>query len=213
MLQEDYRVNVEECLRKVNLAEDAWEKYDVLRSEYSSYVNRNRSNIKIAIVGNAPFPTEPEGIPFCRETWDKQAKGNCSGKTILETVFDTDIQGLKRKFETPVHFFFWLASQGIIFLNRFQEDVLTRNVVRDFSEKVVLCGKATHELSSGELIKVLHPSHQAKSRNDAEWDGTWANQESFFEKIMDLNNDAGQNAKWNIEQVCLQIQEMPDNVE
>lgn len=212
MSQEDYQMKVDECLREVNLTEDEWGKYDILRRAYSSYVNQNRSNIKVAIVGNTPFPTEPEGIPFCRETWDKQANGNCSGKTVLETMFNIDVQALRRKFETPVHFFFWLVSQGVVFLNRFQEDVLTRDVVRDFPEKTILCGNSAHELLNGEMMKVLHPSHQAKSQNIAEWDGTWANQERFFEKIINLNDDAGQNAKRNIEQVCSRIQETPDNV-
>lgn len=211
MLQEEYRTKVEECLLKVNSSENIWEKYEVLRSEYSLYVNQNRSNIKIAVVGKAPFPTAPEGIPFCRETWDKQANGNCSGKTVLETMFNTDIQALSQKFETPIHFFFWLVSQGIVFLNRFQEDALTRDIVNELSAKVILCGNDAHELSNNVSIKILHPSRLAAANNLADWENTWSTQDQFIAKMIQLDEDNASNIKACIHDVCQKIQHIRDD--
>ena len=97
------------------------------------YLERaEKVGIRLTIVGASPFPTKPTYIPFCNETWTRQAR--YSGLSILGTLgFEHDLlnslksrergekdykkSNLGGQFESPKLLFESLLRLGIVFMN------------------------------------------------------------------------------------------------
>jgi len=88
-----------------------------LPDNYLKILNET-DTIELVIIGKDPYPGDPVGIPFCKDTWGELFKYNCSGRYVLNALGyeENDIQ--KGKYGCPSTFFEYLATKrGIAFLN------------------------------------------------------------------------------------------------
>ena len=210
VLDEYQKKKVDEIIKTLETKKDLWDKYDYLHKEYSAFVKENEEKIRVVIVGKAPFPTDPEGIAFCRGKWDDLSKENCSGNTVLNALFG-DFSEVKGKFCGPIKFFFWLASQGIVFLNRYLENPLVREFASKDKLNMILCGEEAHKISDSK-IKLIHPSNLAKAQNEKSWKETWENHNSFIAKIKTLKSDEVDDIKSVLNSVIKNISNIETNL-
>lgn len=179
-MKHNEKINLDVIL---NAIDNEWQRYRLLKDTYEQFVSFHYNEIKVAIVGNSPYPQSPIGIAFCRSSWDNLNKENCSGNNLLRALVGMDVEQLSQKFHSLISFFFWLATKGIIFLNRYQEDDFTRKVVADNSGKIILCGKKSHSLGPNEKFKVPHPSNQAKAQDKQSWSEIWEKFDTFCNNL------------------------------
>lgn len=156
--------------------------------------------IKLVIMGKDPFPTNPNGIPFCKPTWDEQLAANSSGFVVLNSLGVDRVD--QKKFTEPRELFLELANHGIVFLNVVYE-YLGGNKLRmrnpqhlnwrelafeinepllDQAENIVLCGEAEKNRWNGVVYpnaaEVVHPeirnriSPVESTRQD--WERNWS---------------------------------------
>lgn len=200
-----------ECKEECNLEsifgaiKDEWQRYRLLKDAYEQFVSFYYNEIKVAIVGNSPYPQSPIGIAFCRNSWEELSKENCSGHNLLHALLGMDVAQLRSKFPSPISFFFWLASKGVVFLNRYQEDDFTRKVVSDNSGKVILCGEKAHSLGLKEKYKFPHPSNQAKAQNEEKWNAVWEDAETLRRKLDDLDHSFASAIKKALDDIVTEL--------
>jgi len=79
-------------------------------TEYLENAEKNAKNIKLVIIGQDPFPTDANGIPFCKN--DLKNIKNTSGGYILKRLgipsFDAN---------DGISTFYELLEKGVLFLN------------------------------------------------------------------------------------------------
>lgn len=153
------------------------------------------ARIRLVIMGKDPYPSNPVGIPFCKETWKEQTKGNCSGLFVLQSL-SIDIDKSKAKYGSPKELFVALAGRGVVFLNvsyHFIGKPISRNMhmaqlkgaakVNDAylkkARNIVLCGEARKCGWFGQVpenaLSVVHPDirNKNKSSRRKQWMEWW----------------------------------------
>jgi len=128
-----------------------WDGYFPLPPDYLELWHR-RGTFSLCIVGKDPYPTNPVGIPFCKETW-KELDYRTSGTYVLRSL------GMYRKTPAPRDAFMQLAQEGVGFLNatywflgrsfakRHHQSLVAADLAVNLplmakSTKVLLCGEA-----------------------------------------------------------------------
>jgi uracil DNA glycosylase len=89
--------------------------YHPLPASYLDVLSTNNF-FKLVIIGKDPFPTAPTGIPFCKSSWIEHEQANNSGLYVLRSLW-IDLNGAKHRYSVPAGLFYYLATQGIVFLN------------------------------------------------------------------------------------------------
>lgn len=157
------------------------------------------SRINILIVGQDPYPTNANGVAFCKNSYYEQFLEDCSGGRVLLALGITKeiARGMARK--NPKNLFFRLLNDcGICFTNMIDvpmdqlsveqvEAEIRKAQSRNFpllqtSKLVVVLGKGTAKRLFAEYypdyepdLTLIHPSLRARSGSEAEWDSTWGN--------------------------------------
>jgi hypothetical protein len=116
--------------------------------------------IKLIIMGKDPYPEDPTGIPFCKNTWNAMFQYTCSGRYVLSVLGYKRKKILKGKYGCPAEFFKYLAGKrGIVFLNisyyyiggslrkkeheGFIEDAMATNMpIMEKAKSIIICGAA-----------------------------------------------------------------------
>lgn len=144
-----------------------------------SYLNhiRDQNQIRLIIMGKDPYPTNANGVPFCKPTWTEQLDSSYSGYHIFRSL-GIESKSLETSFDNPIDYFIFLSFRGIIFLNlsysyiggpirRARHNAQLRegfNINRPFLEtasNIILCGEAKKNRWNGHnysnSIEVVHP--------------------------------------------------------
>lgn len=153
--------------------------------------------IRLLIVGQDPYPTNSNGVAFCKNSYYELFQEDCSGGIVLKSM---GIDKEKARIISPKNpknlFYELLTSCGICFINVFnklydklsiEEINLVANETRQFniqiikkSKTIVLLGKGKTKSTFEEYYPdisyqhvFIHPSLKAKTGNEAEWAETW----------------------------------------
>lgn len=156
----------------------------------------NTEGVKLLIVGETPYPTHAvENIAFCKRNRKEQVEYNCSGRFVLCSL-GVDFTKVTEKFNNPQEMFSVMSELGVVFQNAYLDlnsdnspsrksrnqkiDTLIQN-----SNKVVLCGRETHNLSEdvpGKIFKVIHPAARCKSYCK-EWMMYWGSHQNLLKVL------------------------------
>lgn len=167
----------------------------LLPASYKRIIKKVK-DVYLAIVGKAPYPQQPVGIPFCKETWKEIEAHNCSGLYVLRSL-GISISKVKQNY-TPVSLFEKLARLGIVFLNVSYD--LINGPLRKKSHKeslrnalqinspifkkathIILCGDAKKNFWFGDNLEnfktVIHPDIRNRSKKRwHSWSQTWSDE-------------------------------------
>lgn len=155
----------------------------------------NSSSIKRIIIGRDPYPSDPMGIPFCKNDWSL-LDNKSAGLFILNTFHKIN------KRQELIEHFYEMARLGTIVLNAsyfFMGGTYKKKLHQDFvqksweqiNKKLILNLNANGEIllcgDSGIMMKdiieknniratikyVSHPCLQSRNKNKDKWDKTW----------------------------------------
>jgi uracil DNA glycosylase len=167
--------------------------------------------IKLVIMGKDPYPTNPNGIPFCKPTWNEQLAENSSGNIIFNSLGIVHIN--QELYLEPKDFFIELATQGVVFLNLIYE-YLEGNKVRknrhrilladafrinqpylDITEHIVFCGEANknrwNDVLYDNAIEAVHPDMRNRNspvhRISENWLQFWSSNSLIVRFSLSLN--------------------------
>lgn len=161
--------------------------------DYLDVIN-GLDSIKLCVIGQDPYPKDPVGIPFCKESFENGIYvKSFSAIKVLDSLGYTEdkIQKIKQSkhWIKGQEFFIWLAKeQGIVFLNlSYDEDKLKnkirikewRSIVNSYvstnkpillkSKSKVLLGTTNEKLFKKEynidIDIIYHPAARAKTRS------------------------------------------------
>ncbi|MCH7333858.1 hypothetical protein [Acinetobacter modestus] len=149
-------------------------------------------NIKLLIIGLDPFPNDPIGIHFCKNSWAKMKNG--SGYIVFNSILDLETHIELN--DSPKDLVINLAREGVILLNSSYR--LLKNLKGEakenakkegfefnklFIDKVidqhVIClGKGytftkKYLKNNSKLIKVYHPATYHFKRGNPLWKDYW----------------------------------------
>lgn len=151
-------------------------------------------------MGRDPYPSSPNGIPFCKKTWKELKYKSSSGYHVLNSI-GINLEGIEQQFDTPNDLFFYLAKNGIVFLNLSYDFIGTNTKIKkkvhseylnkaylinkpimDKSEILILCGEAKknkwNNYTHHNCSECIHPDVQNRKYNKQLWDKRW-NQDSL----------------------------------
>lgn len=174
-----------------------------MREEYqlhepdAEYINRVMSldRIRLAIVGQDPYPNGATSIPFVKTEWG-QLSVVSAGHNVFRSALGADQM---RQCKDPRAAAFMLLDEGIVLLNAsyfYLEERSKKCIILPFlrksldinlpvlqrSEYTLLCGDKTAEFmqrviefDQGSFEAIPHPCKQSRNarRNKEEWDGWW----------------------------------------
>ncbi len=156
--------------------------------------------IKVMIVGQDPYPTNSNGVAFCKDSYYELFQPDCSGGIVLNSMGISKERAREISRKNPKNLFYDLLDNfGICFINVFHKlyDSLSIEDVRsaaeearlvnlpllEKSENIILLGKgktkSTFERYYPEISYnhvLIHPSPKARTGNEAEWSETWESQ-------------------------------------
>jgi hypothetical protein len=150
--------------------------------------------LKLAIVGQDPYPSGSNGIAFCKNTFEEFFHPSCCGKEVLYSLgFDRAF--IQSHFNNPIDLFFHLLEEGICFLNissvllkdsseqSLNEDKNYNEQFLSKSKKIVILGlgvatKLFNENYYGYpcVDYLIHPSGLAKKNYTKKWEEVWTKQ-------------------------------------
>ena len=156
---------------------------------------KNLSEIKVLIVGQDPYPTSPNGVAFCKDSYYELYQEGCSGGTVLKSLGLTKEKARLISRKNPKNLFYeLLTSCGICFINVFNTvydqipieqidkaacDARERNLL--LAEKaniIIILGKGKTRSTFEEYYPevkynycLIHPS--LKNKDEQEWKETW----------------------------------------
>jgi len=172
------------------------EKESVDFSELYHSQARSMESIDFIIIGQDPYPTNPNGVAFCKNSHYEFFQENCSGGLVLKSLGFSKAD-IRREFKNPkVLFYDLLITKGICFLNinnslfrnlSIEEVITSTKETRDFnidlvnkSNYTILLGKGKTKHYFTELYGdnkpdhvLIHPSFNAKNNYEKEWSETW----------------------------------------
>jgi len=139
----------------------------------------------LVIMGKDPFPSDPIGIPFCKETWALQLSDNCSGLHVLQSL-GTNLAEVQVLYSRPKDYFLELAIRGIAFLNLSYHFVGKSIVLRDHrnilaeayqlnrpilerAQQAILCGEASKQRWNVPLLPAQYIAIHPDIRNRNNW--------------------------------------------
>ena len=157
---------------------------------------RSLETIDFLIIGQDPYPTNPNGVAFCKNSHYELFQGNCSGGLVINSLGYSKKQARQEYKNPKVLFYDLLVSKGICFTNinnkefnklSIEEIIESTEETRDFNielvEKakcIILLGKGKTRHYFKELYTereynhlLIHPSFNAKENNEQEWTETW----------------------------------------
>jgi uracil DNA glycosylase len=158
---------------------------------------KSMDSIKILIVGQDPYPTNANGVAFCKNSYYELYQEDCSGGIVLRSMGIDKERARKISKKNPKNLFYeLLSSAGICFINVFNKsyDELSVEEIRksalethnfnmpliNKAKKIVLLGKGRTKSTFEEYypdakydIVFIHPSPKAKIGNESEWNDTW----------------------------------------
>ncbi|MGB1117256.1 MAG: NERD domain-containing protein [Parvibaculales bacterium] len=162
---------------------------------------KNLSEIKVLIVGQDPYPKGGNGVAFCKNSHYELFQAGCSGGTVIKSLGLTE-EMVRRDYKNPtVLFHDLLDSRGICFVNishrrlnsltveEIEEAVALAKMFNlelvQRAKQVIVLGKRTNRYFSkfyegfvpDEVL--IHPSPKAGESNEAEWEATWATENSL----------------------------------
>jgi hypothetical protein len=148
---------------------------------------------KLVLVGQDPYPKEPNGIAFCKNTFDDFFDNYCCGKEVVYSLGLSKEQMIQN-YENPLHLFLDLLAEGIAFVNvssallklateeSLKKDAIYNEHFLSKADKIVILGKskATEYFQQyypnyKETTSVIHPSGLAKPSNLKDWNEVWEN--------------------------------------
>lgn len=158
---------------------------------------KSMDSIRLLIVGQDPYPTNSNGVAFCKNSYYELFQDDCSGGVVLKSMgIDKEKARLISKKNPKNLFYELLTSCGICFINVFnklydrlsiEEIKLAAEEARQFnmpivqkSKTIVLLGKGRTKSTFDEFYSginyqhvLIHPSPKAKAGNETEWSETW----------------------------------------
>lgn len=165
--------------------------------DISRYLDQlGKADVRLAIVGKAPFPSNSVDIPFCKPNWQEQLAGNCSGRHVLLSL-GLDPSVLRASFKIPALLFEALLACGVVFLNASyayldgslrkrdhlvhleRANKLNGRVLQS-AEAIIYCGEASKIRWVTSIDRpgshcVVHPDvrNRANPRTSANWHKWW----------------------------------------
>ena len=157
---------------------------------------RNLEKIDFLIIGQDPYPTNPNGVAFCKNSHYELFQENCSDGLVINSLGYSKEQ-IRAEYKNPkVLFYDLLVSKGICFVNinnrefkhlSIEEVIKSTKETRDFnidlvekSNHIILLGKGKTKHYFTELYGahkydhvLIHPSFNAKNNHEKEWTETW----------------------------------------
>ncbi len=158
-------------------------------------------DIRLAIMGKDPYPTDATGIPFCKPTWDQQLYGNCSGRYVLLSL-GFEEETIRAKYNAPINLFEDLLGHGIVFLNAsyeyigntiskkrhlpyLQESYKHNKPVLDSASVILCCGEAKKirwvvPATDERFLTVIHPD--VRNKRSDRWKEWW-DKDALYDKL------------------------------
>lgn len=161
--------------------------------------------IELVILGKDPYPGDPVGIPFCKDTWSELFQYNCSGRYVLNALGYEENDIITGKYSCPAAFFEYLAKiRGIFFLNvsyhylggplrkkkhqKFIDEAhdVNKPILRN-ARRIIFCGAANKirwlGLEGGNVTKVVHPDVRNRYSPflhiNSDWKNVWGTKYSL----------------------------------
>lgn len=89
----------------------------IFDKEYFELLDKPNITFDYLFIGKDPYPSNSNGIPFCKENFEELKKFNCSGKYLLNGL-GVDIEDSAKNYENPKSLFLDLVkTKKIGFLN------------------------------------------------------------------------------------------------
>lgn len=161
-----------------------------LPNDYATRLSESNA-FGLVVMGKDPFPSDPIGIPFCKQTWALQLADKCSGLHVLQSL-GTNLEEVQASYSQPKDYFLKLAIRGIAFLNLSYHRVDKSIVLKDHkhiladayefnrpilerAQQAILCGEASKQrwnapLSPTQYI-AIHPD--IRNRNNPRRIDAW----------------------------------------
>lgn len=114
----------------------------------AEYLSGAPANLRLAIVGKDPFPSDATNIPFCKSDWKMQTERTCSGRILLEAL-GVDLSAARERFTNPAELFAELRGNGIVVLNSSYVYLGERPISRHDMNRLI----AAHEINDGILAR------------------------------------------------------------
>lgn len=161
---------------------------------------KKQKEFEVIIMGKDPYPTAPNGIPFCKDTWEELCADNCCGKSVLNSLgFNLELE--REKYKTPIDFFLSLIDLKIGFLNLIYSYNNGKSITRKWNieklnsgftvneqilnkaKNIVLCGEAKKlkwmsKSYFEKSFEVVHPDNRNKisyrEKTRTNWSENWA---------------------------------------
>ena len=165
--------------------------------DYYKKAKELKNNLKLVILGKDPYPSERNGIAFCKDSFSKMNK-SCSGRYVIESIMEEDFDDIKDMYneKTPIDLFTDLLDKGVLFLNLSNKlltdsDEINKNLTETLAENkqylpkagnftFIKCGKFREKffrenylIYSEKHEIVIHPDVRNKYQRTERWDSYW----------------------------------------
>jgi hypothetical protein len=158
---------------------------------------KSMDSIRLLIVGQDPYPTNSNGVAFCKDSYYELFQDDCSGGIVLKSMgIDKEMARLISRKNPKNLFYELLTSCGICFVNVFNKlyDRLSIEEIKLAAEEacqfnmpivqksktIVLLGKGRTKNTFDEFYSginyqhvLIHPSQKARAGNETEWSEAW----------------------------------------
>lgn len=201
ILEAEQQLRVEDLAPKIDSQFDDEESLKFSDLYYSKA--RCMESIQLLIVGQDPYPTNPNGVAFCKNSYYELFQEDCSGGIVLKSLGLDKEKSREVSRKNPKNLFYkLLTSHGICFINVFnktsdqlsvEDTKAAAEEARDFnmpiiekSKTIVLLGKGRTRSTFEKYYPsmqyhhvLIHPSPKAKVGSEEEWTETWETQKLF----------------------------------
>ena len=98
---------------------------------------QSMDEIKLLVVGNAPYESGFNGIAFCKDSWKELLDTQCSARYLLCSL-GVNLRIAQSKYKSPTELFIAMAKKGLIFIN--QRDDLLEECLKKTLNCAFSCG-------------------------------------------------------------------------
>ncbi len=148
------------------------------------------NTINILIIGKDPYPTSPNGIPFCKDDINDLKKSNCSGKYLLfglgidldketrnpEDIFFNLLRKDKIGFINSSYFFLGkrkITSNEIEYSESINKPILKKSQIIVATKSSLKILKEYNKLPDN-IIEISHPDNRNKNSRYEKVRNSWS---------------------------------------